>query len=608
MRGLEVFVACAGLACAVSFAAGQVSFSDVSAAAGLSGATHQTSTNFNQVGARLHTMTGGGAVADFNNDGWQDIFLIGGGAAPDRLMINNGDGTFTDQAAAWGLASQHLGIGASATDYDGDGLMDIYVTSLGATSIFPSFGQHRLYRNTGSGFVNVAAAAGVDTSSAIMPDGFGSAWGDYDLDGDLDMYVAGWMKASDADRLFRNNGDGTFTDVSDAAGIVQNASRGFAPRFVDMDGDRYPELLIASDFGTSKYLANNGDGTFTDMTVASGTGLDGNGMGHTVGDYNNDGLFDWYVTSIHSLEPNLGDVPGTGNMLYMCVGTHAYAEVSNATGVNDGGWGWGVVSADFDLDGDEDLFEVNGWTYADLVGVFQWATDPCYVYENNGTGSFVEVGAAAGVGAPEQGRGAMRLDFDNDGDQDALVFQLNGPPVLYSSQAIENNPGATWLRVFLDTAGEATLPTAGIGSVVDIHAGGVMQRRVIDAGSSFLSTSELSAAFGLDGASTIDVLHVRWTDGRVTTLWDVDANQTITLGVDSGPACLGDLTTTGSASGVPDGVVDLSDFSMYLTLWSSGAARADVTATGSCDPGGAGDGVDLSDFSCYLTLWSAGCP
>ena len=605
MRSL-ILVSCAGMACSLSLA--QLSFVDATAASGLGVAVHDTTTLFNQVGTQFYSMTGGCCVADFNQDGWQDIFLLGGGNGPDHLMINNGDGTFTDQAAAWGIGGAfgtHMGIGCSVGDYDGDGLMDIYITSAGPSALptnTPGPGNHRLYRNTGTGFVDVAAAARVQFTSPNMPDGFGSTWGDYDRDGDLDLYIGGWMKASDSDRLYRNDGNGQFTDVTLAAGLTTNISRGFSPRFADMDGDLWPELLIASDFTTSKYLANNGDGTFTNITAAAGCGLDGNGMGNTIGDFDNNGRPDWYVSSIYSLMPNMNDVPGTGNMLYMCIGPHAFAESSVAMGVNDGGWGWGTVSGDFDLDGDEDIFETNGWTFPDLLGGFQWLTDPCYLYENQSGASFVEVGAAAGVGGPDQGRGMVRLDADNDGDLDVLVFALNGPPVYYQNQA-----SGTWLRVFLDATGEPTIPTAGIGSVVEVWSGGVRQRRIIDAGSSFLSTSELSASFGLAGATNADVVRVRWSDGRTTTLRNIAASQTITLTPDSGPACPADLTTTGSTNGIPDGVINGSDFTYFLSLFASAHPASDLTTTGSTN--GTPDGItNGSDFTYYLGLFAAGCP
>jgi hypothetical protein len=308
--------------------------------------------------------TGGLAVGDFNNDGCQDIFWVGGGGTADKLFINkcNGTGTFTEQGSAWGLTDLHCGNGVAVGDYDGDGRLDIYVTSFGAPgSDTNEPGQHRLYHNDGGSFSEVAGAAGVTASCSEAsgnPAGYGAAWGDYDLDGSLDLCVVSWWGDDDGNRLYHNDGDGTFTDVTDTAlGTAIDGVWGFQPAFVDMDGDRFPELLIASDFQGSRYFVNNGDGTFTDFTGPSGTGLDDNGMGQTVADVNNDGLFDWYVTSIYKDTPPPAN---PGNMLYLNLGDHQYLEISGFAGVNDGAWGWGTLAVDLDHDTWVDILEVNG--------------------------------------------------------------------------------------------------------------------------------------------------------------------------------------------------------------------------------------------------------
>jgi hypothetical protein len=157
-----------------------------------------------------------------------------------------------------------------------------------------------------------------------------------------------------------------------------------------MNGDRYPELLIAADFGTSRYYKNNGNGTFSNFTGPSGTGLDGNGMGQAVGDVDNNGLFDWYVTSIHSINSGQPGVPGTGNMLYMNQGNHTFVETSIACGVNDGGWGWGTVAVDLNHDGWLDLVETNGWYEPNGYNQYEWLNEPSYVFLNKGNGTFTE--------------------------------------------------------------------------------------------------------------------------------------------------------------------------------------------------------------------------
>ncbi|MEL7473378.1 MAG: VCBS repeat-containing protein, partial [Planctomycetota bacterium] len=244
-------------------------------------------------------MLAGGAVGDFDRDGDQDLFVLSGGSAPDRLYINDGMGVFTDQAVAWGVDRSHLGAGAAVADVNNDGWLDLFVTSHGMASAPGTPGNHALYMNNGDGtFTDRALQSGLQTITSVA-DGFGAGFGDYDLDGDLDLAVAGWMFEAGGNRLFQNDGTGQFTDVT-AAALPASVfdCRGFSPWFHDMDGDRLPELLWTSDFGTSRYLVNNGDGTFADFTAASGTGLDSNGMGATIADMNGDGLPDWYVTSI----------------------------------------------------------------------------------------------------------------------------------------------------------------------------------------------------------------------------------------------------------------------------------------------------------------------
>ena len=286
-------------------------------------------------------------MGDFNNDGWQDLLFLAGGGGPDALYLNNGDGTFSDHAREAGLAAAHRGIGAAVGDYDGDGWLDLFVTSLGEAGAPAVPGRHRLYRNNGIGgvtergvgvpaFAEVAESAGVAYSSVAMADGMGAAVGDYDLDGDLDLFVTGYLPGSFGNVLYRNNGDGRFALVTGGSGVETDVM-GFGATFADMDGDRYPELLLVADFGMSRYFRNNGNGTFSDLTPVSGTGLDANGMGSAVGDLDNDGLLDWYVTTVQVDEPVR--LVGSGNMLYLNRGRHRFGEAARDARVSDGGWG-----------------------------------------------------------------------------------------------------------------------------------------------------------------------------------------------------------------------------------------------------------------------------
>lgn len=499
-----------------------------------------------------YTMAGGGATGDFDRDGDQDLLILGGGLTPDRLYINDGQGVFTDEAAAWGVDLQHGGVGACVGDYNNDGWLDIYITSFGLSNS-PGNGQHILYRNNGNGtFTNVAAQAGVNFTTTTTIDGFGSCFGDLDLDGDLDLVVCGWVDGDRGTRIFRNDGDGTFTDITDEFDptLSQVFIRTFSPRIIDMDGDRYPELLLVADFGESRYYANDGTGTLVNMTAQSNTGQDEHGMGTTVGDFNNDGLMDWYVTSIEPL--------ATGNKLYQNLGNHRYGEVSYARGVDKGRWGWGAVAIDVDHDGQLDIVENNGWNppYRD---------DQMKLFMQKDDGSFVERAATGGLDFSRVGRGLLNLDADGDGDQDLVVFVSAGSKVIY----YRNDAGTKrpWLRVFLDTSFDQRLAPDGFGAKVRVRTGNDWQVRSIDGGCNYLSQSELSAHFGLNEATVVDELVIEWSTGLDTTLYDVAINQTMTFVL-----CPADCNG--------DGIVDLEDVQVFLRAYADGDLLADLTGDG----------------------------
>ncbi|MCA9290488.1 MAG: VCBS repeat-containing protein [Phycisphaerales bacterium] len=523
-------------------------------------------------------MTGGMAVGDFDRDGRPDLFVVGGGLAPDRLYMNQGDGTFTDVAAAWGIAAMHCGCGASAADYDGDGWIDLYVTSFGAPGGGGQIGTHRLYRNTGAGsFENVAAAAGVNQTSTAVSTGYSSAWGDYDLDGDLDLFVASWWAAGSGNRLFRNDGDGTFTDVT-ATAIGSAASNvwGFTPAFVDMDGDLYPEILLAADFNSSRYLVNDGDGTFTDATASSGTGLDGHGMGQTVGDFNNDGRLDWFVTSIHNDTPPPGYI--NDNKLYIATDAHQFVEQGTSAGVFDGGWGWGTIAVDLDQDRLIDIVEVNGRVSA------QWGGEPAKVWRNIGGVVFEEIGAAAGIGPGFNGTAVAMFDYDADLDQDFVMFTNTGPLHVRRNDTVD--PGHAIVLSF-DTSTNPLLAPDGIGVRVEVVTGDVTQIRYLSGSPSYLATSELTVHVGLGDATAADVVRVTWTRGQVTEWTNVAADQAYVVVA----PILPDITA--------DGVVNGADLSALLAAWGpvvdGGQLKADLDDNGA---------VDHRDLARVLASWS----
>jgi hypothetical protein len=513
-------------------ALGQVTVVEDAANVGLS-ATHSPEPD--GFPGNQERMTGGVAIGDFNRDGLQDIYWVSGGLIPDKLFINNGDGTFSDEALAWGLNELHCGNAASVADYDGDGWPDIYVSSFGSPKNFEGLpGENRLYRNIGgSSFTETVESAGVNYNSPTVANAYGSAWGDIDLDGDLDLMVTAWRTTplgedppmSDGNRLFENNGDGTFTDITDTA-LDANIyfTRGFQPVFVDMNEDLYPELLVAADFLTSKYYVNNGDNTFTDITAASGTGLDENGMGTAIGDFNRDGLFDWYVSSIYLDTPPAGY--DRGNMFYVGQGNDFYIESAEAAGVDDGGWSWGATAMDLDHDGYEEIVVVNGWD----SGSGEFLGERAKLFYNNGDMTFTEIALAAGLDSIGLGRCVVQFDAENDGDIDLLITNKLAALEFYRNETGEAASGTSgnWLRILFDTYNNPLMPPDGFNVRVEATTVDGTQHRYMSAAPSYLGTGEQAIHFGLDAATEADLV-IRWPRGQVSSMTGVAANQQLTI-------------------------------------------------------------------------------
>ncbi len=519
-------VAAALLLCANAQAASP-SFTDITDSAGL---TFKFRLAPDAPVGRMH---GGGTVADFNGDGYPDLFVVGGGGdgtSLDALFINQQDGTFVNEASAWGLDGVYRGNGAVAGDYNNDGHIDLYVTSMGDLDGPPRNGQHRLYRNNGDGtFTDVASSAGV-RSTADWPDGYGPVFGDYDLDGDLDLWVPGWhfgfLPEVPRSRLFANNGDGTFSDVTASAGVELTnliPIGAFCGAFADMNGDRYPELLIVGDAGTSLYYINNGDGSFTPQEIFI-PDRPVNAMGTAIADFDRNGHPDWYISAAY---PAFRDSGPPGNRLYMNAGNHTFTALPETAGINDTGWSWGAAARDFDHDGFIDLLITNGWLTDDPVTGEVWTNEPTYLMRNNGDSTFTDVAASYGLAHVGQGRGLTEMDYDRDGDMDAVIYSFNEPLVLMRNDL--QGPDANWLTVTLDTRARPDLAPAGQGSWLHLSSNGQTDSQQIVGANSFLGRGELIAHFGLGSAASVDQLAIHWNDGSRTLLRHLAVNQRLTV-------------------------------------------------------------------------------
>ena len=490
------------------------------------------------------TFSGGVSVGDFNRDGWQDLFVVTGGEAPDRLYLNRGDGTFREAAERAGVAAVHRGHGSVVGDVDKDGWLDIYVTSFGPTDGPAMAGHHLLWLNLGSRrggvladgtpmFRNIALPALVATTSPEQPSGMGSAFGDYDRDGDLDLAVVAWLRDAGGSVLFSNEGIDEWTvlprflNATRRARLFDTEMHGFTPHIVDVDGDRWPEVLVAADFGSSRLYHNNADGTFTDVTTTARVGLDTNGMGGVLADVDNDDLLDWYVTSIWTTSP-FENPPNNGNYLYRNLGGVAFDPGPETRGpLARGGWGWGVVAADLDHDGMQDLVTTNGSEDRNTDERQEWLEDATRVFHNRGADGFRDVAPEAGLDHRGQGRGLVRFDYDNDGDQDLLIVNSGGVPTLVANTG--GTASGNWLWVELRPVLDLPVPPDGVGAVVRAATGGATLTRHIETGGGYLGSSELSAHFGLGAVAVVDELRVEWPDGCDTALLAVAANRRLRL-------------------------------------------------------------------------------
>jgi len=363
--------------------------------------------------------SGGFAAADVDADGDVDFYVVGGNTKPNHFYRNRGDGTFEEVGAELGLDLVHWGSGPAFGDIDGDGDLDLFV---GAVVGDP----HHVFENRldeSGEFVDVTDESGIRLSTRNT---VSATFFDYDRDGWVDLFLSHWGNPYEPGKstqtVWRNNGDGSFADTSVdsgiAAGLVERETDwSFTPNFSDVDGDGDSDLLMAADFHESKVFHNNDDGTFTDATERRVI-QDQAGMGAAVGDYDNDGDMDWFVTSIYDLDLLDGDY--LGNFLYRN-DDGEFVDATERAGVYDGGWGWAACFADFDNDTDLDIYHTNGWIEAFEPDNFDMDASRLFVSASDGT--FSDQAESAGIDDIERGYAAVCADFDNDGDID--VFQAH---------------------------------------------------------------------------------------------------------------------------------------------------------------------------------------
>jgi len=500
-------------------------------------------------GAYILEVAGNGAgFFDYDNDEDMDVLIANGstlkryktGGSPMVALYQNNGGHFTDITAKANLTAQGWGMGLCVADYDNDGDHDFYLTA---------YGPNVMFRNNGDGtFSDVTSQAGTGDSHWST----NCAFGDYDLDGDVDLYVANYLTFGESiprrgdskgchyrgmdvfcgplglrgerDTLYRNNGDGTFTDVTVAAGIADPGYYGFGVLFADFNRDGWPDIYVANDSVPNLLFRNNRNGTFSNVGFSSGTALSGDGrpqagMGATVGDYDGDGNLDIFVTNF---------ILDT-NTLYRNLGNLTFSDVTSSTHLGSasiGHMGWGVGFADLNNDGWQDLFVANGHALPgiDLGNIGQRYLQPKEIYRNLGDGNFQEIAETIGgdLLKGKSTRGLAFGDYDDDGDIDALTINMNDRPSLYRNSGNQNH----WIALRLE--GTQSNRDA-IGARVEIVSGGLTQTREVRSGGSYLSHHDMRVHFGLGDASHVDAIRISWPGSTVETLNGVDADRFITV-------------------------------------------------------------------------------
>ena len=484
----------------------------------------------------VRIIAGGVAAGDYDADGDIDLFIVRGDVGPNLLYRNDGNNAFTDVAAAAGLqytksaTENYRHSGPMFADMDGDGDLDLY---MGGVQGDPCL----IFANNGDGtFTDVTGTSGI--AGVGSQQNISGAFGDYDLDGDLDLLVTHWQTPlvrtapGDTEHLWRNESTATeirFVSASVTAGLspsittlpdpragTEDRDFTFSPAFARINDDLYPDILMVSDFDTSMVFMNNRDGTFTNVTdvdVIRETA----GMGSAIGDYDNDGDLDWFVTSVYregtGMDPN-------GNRLYRN-DNGVFVDVTLDARVENGSWGWGACFLDLDNDGHLDLYHTNGWQDDDI---FHWERDSSRAFVANGSGAFDEESNSLGLIDQDQGRGVVCADFDNDGDVDIFLW-INNDTIggrLFRNDTSTNN----FLRVKLNG-----LPpnTAATGARIKVTVGAITQMREISLNSNFVSQNPTDQVIGLGTSAQADSVIIEWPDGQLSDLGAIQANESLVI-------------------------------------------------------------------------------
>jgi hypothetical protein len=457
---------------------------------------------------------GGAAAGDFDGDGHVDLYVIGGDAGRNLLFRNLGNGTFEEIGRAAGVAiEKQSGSGPLFFDFDGDEHLDLFV---GAVDGY----RPVLFHNRGDGtFEDVTEAAGLSFPLNTMS----ATAADYDGDGLVDLFLSHWGMPVGACHLWRNTGGGHFACADSAAGLAglvkASMDRTFSANFVDLDHDGRLDLLVSADDGESSVWLQTEAGRFRNATNAVIS--DENGMGTAVGDYDGDGEIDWFVSSIFDDDGTTeGQWGKSGNRLYKGSGAGVFTDMTSAAGVRDGDWGWGASFADFDNDGWLDLVQVNGWPR----GSPQFRGTPARLFLGGPSGTFHESAAPLGIDDRVGGCGVVIFDYDGDGDLDVFVANNNGPNHLW------RNDGGRAAGHFMAIRVEGDSPNRNaIGANVFLTAGGRTQIRTVRAGSNYASQDPLELHFGLGNAGRIDRLRVAWPDGREAVIEDVAPDRLVVV-------------------------------------------------------------------------------